>query len=84
MSIEELGQSLAMTTNDVLHTLQNLNMLRYSSKNHVVVLTDAVVAQRERQKAKERERGKGSRVLDPMKLVWKPPIFTAAARTWNW
>lgn len=30
MSVEELGGVLAMTTNDVLHTLQNLNMLRYS------------------------------------------------------
>lgn len=29
-SIEEVGQKSSMTTNDVLHTLQNLNMLRYS------------------------------------------------------
>src|SRR5436305_14396017 len=30
VNIEELGALSAMTTNDVLHTLQNLNMLRYS------------------------------------------------------
>lgn len=30
ISVEELGALSAMTTNDVLHTLQNLNMLRYS------------------------------------------------------
>lgn len=29
-NVEELGAITAMTTNDVLHTLQNLNMLRYS------------------------------------------------------
>lgn len=29
-SVEELGALTAMTTGDVLHTLQNLNMLRYS------------------------------------------------------
>ena len=29
-SVEEIGAVTAMTTNDVLHTLQNLNMLRYS------------------------------------------------------
>lgn len=29
-NIEELGALTAMTTNDVLHTLQNLNMLRFS------------------------------------------------------
>ena len=71
-----------MTTNDVLHTLQNLNMLRYANKNHVVVLTDAVVAQRE--KMRERERVRGKRGIESERLVWKPPVFTAAARTWNW
>jgi histone acetyltransferase HTATIP len=30
MSVEDIGAQTAMTTNDVLHTLQNLNMLRYS------------------------------------------------------
>lgn len=30
VSVEEIGAASAMTTNDVLHTLQNLNMLRYS------------------------------------------------------
>ncbi|KAK5165137.1 Histone acetyltransferase [Saxophila tyrrhenica] len=82
MSVEELGQALAMTTNDVLHTLQNLNMLRYSNKNHVIVLTDGVVAQREKQK--EKERVKGRRVIEAERLQWRPPVFTAAARTWNW
>ena len=71
-----------MTTNDVLHTLQNLNMLRYSNKNHVIVLTESVVQQRERQK--EKERVKGKRFIEPTKLIWKPPVFSAAARTWNW
>lgn len=81
-SVEEIGASLAMTTNDVLHTLQNLNMLRYNKNQHVLVLTDAVVEQRERQRAKEKV--KGRRTLDPERLVWKPPVFSAASRTWNW
>lgn len=83
MSIEDIGQSLAMTTTDVLHTLQNLNMLRYVNKNHVVVLTEAVVDQRERQREKERAKG-GRRVIDGERLVWKVPVFTAGMRTWNW
>ena len=82
MSVEDIGSALAMTTNDVLHTLQNLNMLRYSKNQHVVVLTDAVIAQRERQKAKEKMKGKRS--IDPERLIWKPPVFSAASRTWNW
>ncbi|WPH04576.1 histone acetyltransferase, MYST family [Acrodontium crateriforme] len=82
LSIEDLGQSLAMTTTDVLHTLQNLNMLRYTNKNHVIVLTDAAVQLRERQI--EKEKVKGRRAIDPDRLIWKPPVFSAAARTWNW
>lgn len=82
MSVEELGQTLAMTTNDVLHTLQNANMLRYANKNHVIVLTDAAIAQRE--KLREKERIKGKRSITPELLIWKPPVFSASARTWNW
>ncbi|KAF2659155.1 histone acetyltransferase ESA1 [Lophiostoma macrostomum CBS 122681] len=81
-NIEDIGAVTAMTTNDVLHTLQNLNMLRYSKNQHVIVLTDAVIEQRERQKAKEKIKGK--RNIDPEKLIWKPPVFSAASRTWNW
>lgn len=82
-NIEDLGAATAMTTNDVLHTLQNLNMLRYTSKNqHIVVLTDAVIEQRERQKAKEKIKGK--RAIEGDRLIWKPPVFSAASRTWNW
>lgn len=81
-SVEDIGAQLAMTTNDVLHTLQNLNMLRYSNKNHVIVLTQAVVeAQAQR---KEKERVKGKRNIDPSKMIWKPPVFAPSARTWNW
>jgi histone acetyltransferase HTATIP len=81
-NIEDLGAASAMSTNDVLHTLQNLNMLRYSKNQHVIVLTDAVLQQREKQK--EKEKLKGKRNIDPQKLQWKPPIFTSATRTWNW
>lgn len=81
-SIEDIGMSLAMTTNDVLHTLQNLNMLRYMNKNHVIVLPDSVLAARDARK--EKEKIKGKRVIDPERLIWRPPVFTASARTWAW
>ena len=82
VSVEEIGALTAMTTADVLHTLQNLNMLRYSKGGHVIVLTDGVVEQREKQL--EKERVKGKRRIDPERLQWKPPVFTASSRTWNW
>lgn len=37
-SVEDIGAQSAMTTNDVLHTLQNLNMLRYSVSHCYCVL----------------------------------------------
>lgn len=82
ISIEDIGATLAMTTNDVLHTLQNLNMLRYMNKNHVIVLTDAVISARDARK--EKDRSKGRRFIDPERLIWKPPVFAASARTWAW
>ncbi|KAI5363159.1 putative chromo/chromo shadow domain, histone acetyltransferase domain, MYST-type [Septoria linicola] len=81
-SIEDIGMTLAMTTNDVLHTLQNLNMLRYMNKNHVIVLPESVLAAREARK--EKEKIKGKRLIDPERLIWKPPVFAASARTWAW
>ena len=82
ISIEDISNMTAMTTQDVLHTLQNLNMLRYSKGNHVIVLADPLVQQYE--KAKEKERIKGRQRIDAEKLIWKPPIFNASSRTWNW
>jgi len=41
ISVEELGNMSAMTTGDVLHTLQNLNMLRFS----VRIIAEGVVFQ---------------------------------------
>ncbi|KAI9797434.1 MAG: Histone acetyltransferase [Piccolia ochrophora] len=82
VTVDDLAQSSAMTTNDVLHTLQNLNMLRYSKGSHVIVLTDAIVAQKAKQR--EKEKVKGKRRIDGDLLVWKPPVFTASSRTWNW
>ena len=84
ISVEEIGALSAMTTNDVLHTLQNLNMLRYSKGQHVVVLTEAVLEAREKTKAKEKAKGITRRRIEPVRLMWKPPVFTASSRTWNW
>ena len=82
ISVEEIGALTAMTTNDVLHTLQNLNMLRYSKGAHVVVLTDALMAQYG--KMLEKERVKGKRRIEPGRIQWKPPVFNASTRTWAW
>lgn len=82
LTVEEVAALTSMTTNDVLHTLQNLNMLRYSKGQHIIVLTNAVVQQKHKQL--EKDRIKGKRRIEPERLQWKPPVFTASSRTWNW
>ena len=81
-TIDELAALSAMTTNDVLHTLQTINALKYYKGQHVICLTDAILEKKEKQR--EKQRIKGKRVLSPDKLVWKPPVFTASSRTWAW
>lgn len=49
---------------------------------YVIVLTKAVLEHQEKQK--EKERLKGRMRIDPERLQWKPPVFTASSRTWNW
>jgi hypothetical protein len=58
-------------------------MLTPSQKgNWIIVLTDQVLD--EHNKRLEKEKIKGSRRIDPVRLQWKPPVFTASSRTWNW
>ncbi|GAO50979.1 hypothetical protein G7K_5094-t1 [Saitoella complicata NRRL Y-17804] len=71
-TIDEIASKTSMTTNDVVHTLQTLNMLKYYKGQHIICLTDAVVQQHEKQ-SKKRKR----EVQDDC-LQWKPPVFTAA------
>ncbi|KAB8218471.1 hypothetical protein BDV33DRAFT_192720 [Aspergillus novoparasiticus] len=82
MSENELAVLTSMTEKDVHETLVVFNMLRYHKGNWVIVLTDQVVEQHN--KRLEKEKIKGSRKIDPARLQWKPPVFTASSRTWNW
>ncbi|KAK6531175.1 Histone acetyltransferase [Arthrobotrys megalospora] len=82
ISVDEIAARLAMTANDVVHTLQNLNMIKYFKGQHVICLTAGVIAQREA--LLEKQKVKGKRTIDSSLLKWKPPVFLAAAKTWNW
>ena len=64
----------------------------------MLVLTDSVLLAKEKRREKERARekgiggmgggggggGGGKRMIDPEKLIWKPPVFGVGSRTWNW
>ncbi|ODA79723.1 hypothetical protein RJ55_05317 [Drechmeria coniospora] len=78
VTIEAISTALAMTTQDVEHTLQAMRMQVYHKSDHKIVIPNKLIEQREKQKLKQK------RVLDPMRIQWKPPVFTASSRTWGW
>ncbi|KAG5913585.1 Histone acetyltransferase [Claviceps capensis] len=78
VTIEALSSALAMTTQDVEHTLQAMKMQVYHKSDHKIVIPENLIKQREKQKLKVRK------VLDSARIQWKPPVFTASSRTWGW
>ncbi|KAI0134949.1 histone acetyltransferase [Daldinia grandis] len=77
-SIEQISTSLAMTTQDVEHTLQALKMQVYHKGEHKLVIPDSLIKQREKSKLKKK------RYISPERIQWRPPVFTASTRTWGW
>ncbi|KAK0755735.1 hypothetical protein N5P37_011698 [Trichoderma harzianum] len=73
VTIEAISTALAMTTQDVEHTLQAMKMQVYHKSDHKIVIPERLIEQREKQKLKRK------RVLDPLKIQWKPPVFTASS-----
>ncbi|KAL9622109.1 MAG: hypothetical protein Q9160_003452 [Pyrenula sp. 1 TL-2023] len=81
-SIAELASISSMTEKDVHEQLEVLKLLRYQKGQWVVVVGEEVMEwQRE---MREKERKKGRKGIDPARLNWRPPVFSASARTWNW
>ncbi len=78
VTIDEISSITAMTTTDILHTLQNFNMLRYYKGQHIIVLTDDAIKHYNKLVQKKRH------LLDSNKLIWKPPIFTASQLRFGW
>ncbi|KAK0627807.1 histone acetyltransferase [Immersiella caudata] len=77
-TIEGIASYLSMTTADVEHTLQALRMQVYHKGEHKIVIPDDLIKQREKSKAKQK------RLIEPERIQWKPPVFTASSRTWGW
>lgn len=68
VTIDELANKTSMTTQDVLHTLQNLNMLKYHKGNHIIYVSKDTVEEHEKWKKKRK------RAIEPEGLAqWKAP-----------
>ncbi|KAI7896901.1 acyl-CoA N-acyltransferase [Mucor mucedo] len=72
VTIEEISQKTAITTQDILHTLQSIGALKYYRGQHIICLGDKVVEQWEKIQQKKK------RVISPEKLDWRPIHFTSS------
>jgi histone acetyltransferase HTATIP len=82
ISMEQLAANLAMTMNDVESMLRTLNILAYHKGEHKLIVPNNCIDERRAQK--EKEKVKPKRTIEPARIQWKPPIFSAASRTWGW
>lgn len=69
ITIDELSEMTSFTTEDILSTLQTMDVLRYYKGQFVICFNEKHVAQSEKLKKKVRIR------IDPTKLDWTPPRF---------
>ncbi|CAN3360434.1 histone acetyltransferase Esa1p [Diutina catenulata] len=82
ITIEEISSITCMTTTDILHTLTTLQILRYYKGQHIIVITDQIMAIYEKLIKKIKEKKKHE--LDHRKLSWTPPLFTANQLRFGW
>ncbi|CAR28580.1 hypothetical protein ZYGR_0S02140 [Zygosaccharomyces rouxii] len=78
ITIEEISQMTSMTTMDILHTAKTLNILKYYKGQHIIFLNEEILARYDYLKTKKR------RSIDPNKLIWTPPLFTASQLRFAW
>ncbi|KAK9766656.1 Histone acetyltransferase [Basidiobolus ranarum] len=72
VTLEELSHATGITVQDILHTLQTIDALKYYRGQHIICLSNKVIEQYERSNQKRR------RKIDPTALKWIPPVFTSA------
>lgn len=82
ITIDEISALTCMTTTDILHTLSTLQILRYFKGQHIIVITDQIMLLYEKLVKKIKEKKKHE--LDPEKLNWSPPAFTANQLRFGW
>lgn len=78
VTIEEISQMTSMTTMDILHTAKTLNILKYYKGQHIIFLNEEILTRYDYLKNKKR------RSIDPEKLSWIPPSFTASQLRFAW
>lgn len=69
LSIVEISEITSITSEDILHTLQSMDLIRYYKGQFVLYLSEKNITYHEKNMAKNRTR------IDPSCLDWVPPKF---------
>jgi histone acetyltransferase HTATIP len=72
ISIAEISDYTAFTHDDIMHTLQSCELLKYYKGGFVIYLNEKVMEQYEKNLAKNKVK------IDPSKLEWTVPKFHAS------
>ncbi|THH04552.1 hypothetical protein EW145_g5432 [Phellinidium pouzarii] len=78
LSIDDIAQKTSITHTDVMNTCTTLQLFKHYKGQHVICLSDAVLEQYEKARAKRRRR------IVPECLIWKPPVFTRDQLRFGW
>lgn len=72
ISVNEISDITSFTTDDIMHTLVAMDVLKYYQGHLIICLSKNNIALHEKNVKKNRTR------IDPSKIVWTPPKFTAS------
>lgn len=72
ISIDQISKATGITPEDILHTLQAMEAIRYRRGQHIIVLSDKHINDFEKNRKKNRLK------VDSKALQWTPPVFTAS------
>ncbi|KAJ9475064.1 putative Histone acetyltransferase ESA1 (putative) [Pseudozyma hubeiensis] len=78
ISIEEIAQKTSFTPADILLTCTTNNMIKQYQGKHMLVLSDALLAQH------DRAAKRASRRIEPSQIRWTPPRFTRGQLSFGW
>ncbi|XBW35938.1 hypothetical protein QEN19_001510 [Hanseniaspora menglaensis] len=70
ISVEEISALTSITVQDILHTAGVLGILRYHKGQHMIFISDELLARYEKLKNSNKKR------IHPQFLHWSPPSFT--------
>lgn len=73
LSIKELSLKSAIKTEDIISTLQSLNLIRYWKGQHVICVTPKLIEEHLKQNPK-----RPTLEIDPACIRWTPKVYGAA------